>query len=115
MADTKRALAREVEELYNRKEKETLQEGEQLVRKGGLSKAVRKAMGRGVTWADEWEEEEELVVRELGRSMVTEQWSMGEGALVKERRVTSRESTTFACVSKHTIALEHIQLQPFSS
>jgi len=53
-------------------------------------------MGRGMNWEDQWEEEEGLVVGDLGRRMVAEQWSMGEVALVKERRVTRRESTVFA-------------------
>jgi hypothetical protein len=35
-------------------------------------------------------------VRELGRRMVTEEWSMGEQALVKERRLMGRESRAFA-------------------
>jgi len=34
---------------------------------------------------------------------------------VKERRVTGRESTTFAWVSKNSIAPELSQIQPFSS
>jgi len=49
------------------------EEGKQSVKKGGLSKAVRKLMGRGVNWDDEWEEEKGLVVRELGRRMVAEE------------------------------------------
>jgi len=72
-------------------------------------------MGRGVNWEDEWEEEEGLVVGELGRRMVAEEWSMGEEALVKERRVTGRESTALAWVSKNRIAPEHSHIQPFSS
>ena len=85
------------------------------IKKRGLSKKVRKVMGRSVNWEDEWEEEEELVVGELGRRMVAEGWSMGEEALVKERRVTGRESTALAWVSKNSIAPELSQIQPFSS
>jgi hypothetical protein len=40
---------------------------------------------------------------------------MGEEAVVKERRVTMRESTAFAWVSKNSITPEHSQIQPFSS
>jgi hypothetical protein len=39
--------------------------------------------------------EEGVVVGQRGRKMVTEEWSMGDEALVKERSVTGRESTTF--------------------
>ena len=49
-----------------------------------------------MNWEDECEAEEELVVRELGRGMVAEEWSMGEVTLVKERRVSRREFTTLA-------------------
>jgi len=49
---------------------------------------------------DEWDNEGGLVVGELERRTVTEECSMGEQALVKERRVTGRESMTFAWVSK---------------
>jgi len=72
-------------------------------------------MERGVNWEDEWEEEEGLVVEEVGRRMVAEECSMGEEALVKERRVTGRESTAFALVSKHCNAPEHSQIELFSS
>jgi hypothetical protein len=41
-------------------------------------------MGRTVNWEDEWEEEEGLVVGEMVRRMVTEEWLMGEEALLKE-------------------------------
>ena len=103
-----------MEGLYNGKEKEMLKEGKQSVRKERLSKAVRKPIGRGVNWEDEWEEEEGLVVGELGRRMVTEEWSMGDKALVQKRRVTRRESTTFACVSNDTNVPKLSQKQPFS-
>ena len=33
-------------------------------------------MGRGANWEDEWEEEEGLIVSELGRKLVAEEWSM---------------------------------------
>jgi hypothetical protein len=39
-----------------------LKEGTQSVKKGELSRGVRKVIGRGVNWEDEWEEEEGLVV-----------------------------------------------------
>jgi hypothetical protein len=68
-----------------------------------------------VNWEDEWEEEEGLVVGDLGRRMVAEGWSMGEEALVKERRVTGRESMALVWVSKNSIAPELSQIQPFSS
>jgi hypothetical protein len=111
LVDRKRALAGKVEGLYGGKEQETFKkEGKQSVKKRGLSKKVRKVMGRSVNWEDEWEEEEGLVVGELGRRMVAEGWSMGEEALVKERRVTGRESTALAWVSKNSIAPELSQI-----
>jgi hypothetical protein len=76
---------------------------------------VRKVLGSGVNWEDEWEEEEGLLVREVGRRMVAEEWSMGEEALVKERKVTGRESMAFSWVSGNSIAPELSQIQPFSS
>jgi hypothetical protein len=72
-------------------------------------------MGRSLNWEDEWEEEEGLVVGELGRRMVVEGWSMGDEAPVKERRVTGRESTAVAWVSTNRIAPELSQIHPFSS
>jgi len=68
-----------------------------------------------VNWEDEWEEEEGLVVGELGRRMVVEEWEVGAEALVKERRVTWRESTALAWFSKNSIAPELSQIQPVSS
>jgi hypothetical protein len=44
---------------------------------------------------DEWDEGEELVVGDLDSKMVADEWSMGEEGLVKESRVTGRESTAF--------------------
>jgi len=67
-------------------------------------------MGRGVNLEDESEEEEEFVDQELGRRIVAEQWSMGEEALEKERRVTGRQSTTFIWVSKNSISPECSQI-----
>jgi len=91
LVDRNRALAGKVEGLYSGKEQETFKkQAKQSVKKGGLSKVVRKVMGRGVNWEDEWEVEERLVVGKLGRRMVAEELWMGEGALVKERRVTGR-------------------------
>jgi len=46
------------------------------------------------------EEEEELAVADLGKRKVAEEWLMREEALVDGRRVTRRESTTFAQVCK---------------
>jgi len=40
---------------------------------------------------------------------------MGEKALMTERRVPGRESTTFAWACKHSIAPELSQIQLFSS
>jgi len=109
--DRKRALAGKVEGLYSGKEQEMFKkEAKKSVKKGGLSKAVRRVMGRGVNRKDEWEEEEGLVVGELGRRIVAEDWSMGEKAVVKERGVTTRESTAFAWVSKNSIAPELSQI-----
>lgn len=63
-----------MEELHNGKEQETFKEDrKQSVREGGLSKAVRKLMGRGMKWENEWEVEEGLVVGDLGRRMVAEE------------------------------------------
>jgi len=116
LVDRKRALARTVEGLYGGKEQEMFKkEGKQSVKKRGLSKKVRKVMGRSVNWDEEWEEEEGLVVGELGRRMVAEGWSMGEEALVKDRRVTGRESTALAWVSTNSIAPELSQIQHFST
>jgi hypothetical protein len=36
--------------------------------------------------------------------MVTEEWSMEKEAVVKDSRVTGRESTTFVWVSKNSMA-----------
>jgi len=116
LVDRNRALAAKVEGLYGGKEQEMFKkEGKQSVTKRGLSKKVRKLMGRTVNWEDEWEEEEGLVVGELDRRMVEAGWSMGEEALVKERRVTGRESAAFACVPENLIPPELSQVQPFSS
>jgi len=107
-------LHRRVEGVDSEKEQETLkQEGIQTVKNRELLKVLRKQMGGGTNWEDKWEEEEGLVVGELGRKMVADEWLMGEQALVKERRVTGRESTTFVWVSKNSIALELSQIRPF--
>jgi len=111
-----RELTGKVEGSYSGKEQETFKkEGNQSVKYGGLLKAVRKVMGRGVNWEDEWEGEAGLAVGDSGRRMVAEEWSMGEEALVKEWSVTARESMAFAWVSKNSIAPELSQIQPFSS
>jgi hypothetical protein len=46
--------------------------------------------------------------------MLTDEWSMGEEAVVQEGRVTGRESTTFAWGFKNSIGPELSQTQPFS-
>jgi hypothetical protein len=69
-------------------------------------------MGRGVNWEDEWEDEEELIVRELARKMEGEDKSIGEKVLAKERRGPWKESMTFAWVSKHSIALQQHSVYP---
>jgi len=115
LLDRKRALAGEVEGLYNRKEKEMVKRGKQSVKNGGLSKVVRMHMGLGVDWEVGREEQEGLAVGELGRRMVVEEWSMGGEALVKERRATGRESTIFEWVSNNSVAPELTQIQHFPS
>lgn len=62
-----------MEGLYYGKEMETFKEGKQSGSTVGVSKAVRKLMGRGVNWEDESEENEGLVVGALGRRMVTDE------------------------------------------
>lgn len=52
-------------------------------------------MGRGVNCKVECKEDNRLVVGELGRRMVAEEWSMGSEALRKDRKVTWQESMTF--------------------
>ena len=116
LIDRKRVFAGKVEGIYNGIEEGWfVAEGEQSVENVGLSEAVRKLMGSGGNQQDEWEEEEGLVAGELGRRMVAEEWSMGEEPRLKQRRVTRRESTTFASVSKNSIPLELSQRQLFSS
>jgi len=112
LVDRKRVLAGKVEGLYIGKVQETFKkEGKQSVKKGGLSKAVWKLMKRGVNWEDECEQGEGLLVGELGRSMVADEWAMGEEALLKERRVTGGESMMFEWVSKNSYALELSPIQ----
>jgi hypothetical protein len=72
-------------------------------------------MEGGMNWEDEWEQKEGLVVRELGMRVVTEMWSMGGGAWVKEWKLTMIESTTTAWCSKNKVAQEHSQIKPISS
>lgn len=80
-----------MEGIYNGKEEGSFEEEEkQSVIKGGLSNALRKQIGSGVNWEDIWEAEEALVIGELGRRMLAEEWLMVEEAQVKERRVTGR-------------------------
>jgi len=71
--DRKRVFAGKEEGRYNGKEEGSFkEEGKQSVRQGGLSKAVRKLIRRGVNWEDEWEEEEGLMVGELGKRIAAE-------------------------------------------
>jgi len=114
LVDRKRALAGKVEGLYNGKVQQTFKEGKHSVKKWVLLKAARKLMGRVMNWVDGWEEEQGLVVRELGRRIVAEQWLMGVEALVNERKGTGRESTVVAWVSIDSIAPKLSQIQPFS-
>lgn len=53
-----------------------------------------------MNWYNELEKEKRLLVGELGRRIVAEKCSIGEEALEKTRRVSGRESMTFAWVSK---------------
>jgi len=116
LVDRQRACAGKVEGLYSGKEQETFKkEVKQSLNNGGLWKAPRKVMGRGVNWEDEWEEEEGLVVGELGRRMGAEEWSMEGEALVKESKVTGRQSMAVAWVPKNSIPPKLGQIQPFSS
>jgi hypothetical protein len=62
-------------------------EGTQSVTFGRLLKGVGKLMGIHMNWEGECIEEEELVVGELDRRMVAEEWSMGREDVVKQRRV----------------------------
>jgi len=77
----------------------------------GLSNAVRKLIGQGQSWEDVWEEKEGQLVEELDRRMVAEEWLMREEALKKERRVTWRESRTFAWDFNNSITLENSHIQ----
>jgi hypothetical protein len=74
------------------------------IRTWGISTTVRQLMGCGVHWKNKWEEEEGLIVRELDRRMVAEEWLVGEEDMMKGRRVTGRESATYISVSKYSIA-----------
>jgi hypothetical protein len=116
LIDWNRVLAGNVEGLYGGKELEMIKKEEtQTVKKNWLSKAVRMVVRRGVHWEDEWGVEERLVLSELGRKIVAEEWSVGKEAPLKDRRVTRRESTAFGWVSKNSIALQLCQRHPVSS
>jgi len=71
---------------------------------------VRKLMGTDCIWDDKWEEKEGLAVGEMERRMVPEEWTIREEALVMERRVPGRESTTFVWVSENCTDLELSQM-----
>jgi len=63
-----------VEGLSNGREKVSFEEeGKQSFEEGGRSKAARQQIGRGMSTEVVLEEEERLVVGELGRSLVAEQ------------------------------------------
>ena len=117
LLDRKRVLAGKLEGLYSGKEQKMFkEEGKQSVKKRELSKVVRKLIGRVLNWENVWEEEEEgLVVREWGRRMVAEEWSIRVQALVKKQRVTGRKSTTFVWVPISCIGPKLGQIQPLSS
>jgi len=72
-------------------------------------------MGTGVNWEEEWQDKEGQLVGVLGKRIVAEEWSMGEDALVKESRLTRRESTTFVQDFENTISLEPTEIHVFSS
>jgi len=113
LVNSKRVLAAKVEGLYSGKEQETFNEEKKLsIRITELSKVVRNVIGRGVNCEVECEEYNRLVVGELGRRMVAEEWSMAEETQVKNRRVTGRKSTTFAWVSKNIIAWNLVKYIP---
>lgn len=80
-----------------------------------LFQLVRKRIGRGANWNDEWAEEKELLVRVLCRRMVAAEWLIGEEDLVIKKKVAGRASTMFALCSKHTIAPELCEIQLCSS
>jgi hypothetical protein len=70
-------------------------------------------MQGGVNLEDEWEDKG-LIVREFGLTLVAEEYSIGEEALAKDKRVTRTESTTFAWGSKIRLSPELSHTQPFS-
>jgi len=116
LIDRKRRFAGKVEGIYNRREDGWCKvEGKQSVETGVLSDAVRKRIGRGVNWEAVWAEEEGLLVGELDSWMVADEWSMGEEALLEERRVTRRESMTFVWVCNNSIAPDLSRIEPISS
>jgi hypothetical protein len=71
-------------------------------------------MGRGVNCKVQCKEDNRLLVAELGRRMVAEEWSMAEEIQVKTKNVSGRQSMTFAWVSQNIIAREFSQIYPFS-
>jgi hypothetical protein len=112
----KRALAEKVEGSYCTKEQEMFMEDpKQSAKNGALSETVRKLLGRGMDKENMCEEEEGLVVGDLGRRMVAQEWLIGEEPLVKEMRGTRGESTTIACGSKRSIGPALSQIQNISS
>lgn len=83
LVDEMTVHAGKVDGSYNGKEKDMFHEVKLAVRKGVLSKAVRKPMRRGMNSGNVWEVEEGLMVREVGEMMELEERSMGEETLLK--------------------------------
>lgn len=73
---------------------------------------MRNPSGSGVNWEDQCEGEEGLIVGDLRRRMVEQERSLGEEALMKERRVSRRKLRTFLSVSKHRVAPEQCSTHP---
>jgi len=73
---------------------------------------MRNLSGSGVTWEDQWEDEEGLIVGDLRRSRVEQEKSLGEEALMKESRVSRQKLRTFLSVSKHRVAPELCSAHP---
>jgi len=105
--DRKSAIAVKLQGIYSENEEGLYKEkGKQSVRTRVLLEAVKKKMERGIRWEVKWEEEEGPIVSEMGSRIVTQQWSMGEQAMVNERRVTVGESTILIFIAKGSIAPE---------
>jgi len=116
LINRKRVFAGKLEGIYTRREEESSKaEGKQSGRKGVLLKTVKNQMGRGMNWEHKWEEEEDMVLRELGRRMLKEQLSMRDKALVMGMMVTWRHSLTLTWVSNISITPECRQIYLLST